>query len=125
MNNVIIPVSVGELIDKITILEIKQEKIQDTNKLANITNELLLLKSISHNVVQNKIEPLIVELKEINFLLWSIEEKKRFKEKKESFDQEFIELARSVYMYNDKRAEIKRQINLITNSDIIEEKSYE
>ena len=125
MNNVIIPVSVGELIDKITILEIKQEKIQDTNKLANITNELLLLKSISHNVVQNKIEPLIVELKEINFLLWNIEEKKRFKEKKESFDQEFIELARSVYMYNDKRAEIKRQINLITNSDIIEEKSYE
>ena len=125
MNNVIIPVSVGELIDKITILEIKQEKIHDTNKLANVSKELLLLKSIFHNVTQEEIKPLIVELKNINLLLWDIEDKKRLKEKEKSFDREFIELARAVYIYNDKRAEIKRQINFITNSNIIEEKSYD
>ena len=125
MNNVIIPVSVGELIDKITILEIKQEKIQDTNKLANVSKEMLLLTSIFHNVTQEEIKPLFDKLKEINLLLWSIEDKKRLKEKEKSFDREFIELARAVYIYNDKRAEIKRQINLITNSNIIEEKSYD
>ena len=124
MNNVIIPVSIGELIDKITILEIKQEKIQDTNKLANVSKELLLLKSIFYNITQEEMKPLFVKLKEINLLLWSIEDKKRLKEKEKSFDREFIELARAVYIYNDKRAEIKRQINLITNSYIIEEKSY-
>ena len=90
MNNVIIPVSVGELIDKITILEIKQEKIQDTNKLANVSKELLLLKSIFHNVTQEEIKPLIVELKNINLLLWDIEDKKRLKEKEKSFDQGII-----------------------------------
>lgn len=124
MNKVTIPVSVGELIDKITILEIKLEKIKDANKLANVSKELSLLKSISHNIAQDELEPLIVELKNTNLLLWNIEEKKRKKELAKCFDQEFIKLARSVYIYNDKRAEIKKQINLITNSNIIEEKSY-
>ena len=119
-----IPVSVGELFDKITILEIKVERIAAEHKLANICQELALLQHIASAIDQTKIQHLISQLKHTNLMLWNIEEKKRKKELEKCFDQEFIELARSVYMYNDKRAEIKKQINLITNSDIIEEKSY-
>ncbi len=125
MNEVMIPVSVGELFDKITILELKKEKIKDIDKLKNICNELLQLEKISTLIDQTNIQQLILELKEVNSILWTIEDKKRYKEKEKCFDQEFIELARAVYVYNDKRAQIKKQINLITKSSIVEEKSYE
>lgn len=125
MNEVMIPVSIGELFDKITILEIKKEKITDPNKIKNICNELTQLKKISLVVNQDDIEQHIYNLKKINNELWKIEDKKRDKEKEKQFDSEFIELARAVYINNDKRADIKKQINLITKSSIVEEKSYE
>ena len=125
MNKVTIPVSVGELFDKITILKIKQEKIKNTNKLINVSKELLLLECISQNINHSGLEILVNKLKEINLLLWCVEDKIRIKEKQKCYDQEFVELARNVYFYNDKRSEIKREINIITNSDIIEEKYYQ
>lgn len=125
MHNILIPVSVGELFDKITILQIKQEKINDAKKLFNIKKELDLLLNASKDISLDDIDLHIDNLKDVNLLLWDIEERKRAKEKIKTFDQEFIELARAVYIYNDKRAEIKKQINLLTNSSIVEEKSYE
>ena len=124
MSNIYIPVSIGELLDKITILEIKKEKIKVSKKIININNELELLKNISLTINLNSLHDTLKELKHINSELWDIEEAKRKKEKLKLFDLEFIELARSVYIKNDKRAEIKKTINLITKSLIIEEKSY-
>lgn len=120
-----VPISVGELFDKITILKIKSEKINDPRKLANITKELNILEKISNAVDQYPICKYVRLLEDVNRSLWEIEDKKRYKEKVKIFDEEFIQLSRMVYINNDKRAEIKKQINLATNSLIIEEKSYE
>ena len=127
-----IPVAVGEVDDKITILELKLRFIKDKEKTNNIEKELLLLKEIfdkcveSHNnSTQNRIRALQYNLSEINQQIWKIEDAIRFEEKKESFDVNFVQLARSIYRNNDRRANLKRQINLLTNSEIIEEKSYE
>lgn len=127
MDNIIeitVPISVGELFDKITILKIKKEKISCIDKKNNILKELDLLQQKSLVINQNKIFDLINSLEKINRVLWDIEEKKRHKEKEKTFDDEFVQLAREVYINNDKRAEIKKQINFITNSLIVEEKSY-
>ena len=126
MANVHIPVSLGELVDKITILEIKRSKITDEGKLRNVLRELYLLEHI-WNV--SKLDRALVEaewlqLRAVNEGLWGIEDRKRLKEAAASFDQEFIALARSVYFENDKRAAIKRRINEKLGSDIVEEKSY-
>tara|TARA_Y200000002_G_scaffold75389_2_gene59141 strand:- start:855 stop:1229 length:375 start_codon:yes stop_codon:yes gene_type:complete len=112
------PISIGELFDKITILQIKKEK------LLNVNLELNLLKEI---VEVNKIDiddELINELRKINYKLWNIEDKIRIKERLKNFDGEFIEIARSVYIENDKRSALKREINIKYNSNIVEEKSY-
>ena len=121
-----IDISIGELIDKLTILEIKSERITDHTKLTNVRRELNTLRDIWDNAAESKtdISQEMNQLKSINEKLWEIEDAIRLKEKTESFDQEFIELARSVYFVNDDRAAIKRQINIKLNSDLIEEKSY-
>ena len=121
-----IPVSVGELIDKITILEIKTKMITDQNKLKEVKKELLLLKKviIKKNINLRKIRSDTNKLKEINQKLWFIEDKKRKHEKLKLFDKSFIKLARDVYRLNDKRANFKLNINKITGSNIIEVKSY-
>ena len=115
-----IPVSLGELYDKITILKIKQERIQDESKLKSINKELSLLS----NIIDSYDQDLFDQLMNTNKSLWNIEDKIREKERKKEFDDEFIQLARNVYFTNDKRSEIKRQINIKYNSNIIEEKSY-
>ena len=122
-----IDVSVGEIMDKLTILEIKAEKIDDDAKLANIHKERhSLLPVIDKPAYQtDEIKQLVAELKEINLKLWDIEDEIRLKEADKAFDADFIELARSVYFTNDKRAAVKKQINLATGSELIEEKSYE
>ena len=122
-----IDVSVGEIMDKLTILEIKAAKIDDDAKLANIHKEHdSLLPVIDRAAYQtDEIKQLVAELKEINLKLWDIEDEIRLKEADKAFDADFIELARSVYFTNDKRAAVKKQINLATGSELIEEKSYE
>lgn len=120
-----IPISIGELFDRISILEIKLEKIQNKEKLKNIKKELLLLNELSSTIAISRIQQLITQLKETNLILWDIEDKIRIKERNFEFDEEFIQLARNVYITNDNRSEIKRKINVITNSELIEEKSYE
>ena len=120
-----INISNGELIDKYTILCIKQIKIKDVNKLEFITKEKNELQKFVFELKdRNKIDNLILDLQKVNLKLWSIEDELREKEKKNSFDQNFIDLARSVYINNDKRAEIKLEINKITNCKIREVKSY-
>ena len=122
-----VPVSVGEVLDKITILQIKLAHIFDANKRVNIQNELdaLLPLVAGDGFTTEEMQGLMAELKSVNEILWDIEDDIREKEAAKSFDAEFIKLARSVYVTNDKRAEIKRQINLATGSALIEEKSYE
>lgn len=120
-----IPISIGELFDRISILKIKLEKIQNKEKLKNIKKELLLLNNLLIDVDVSNIKYLITQLKETNLILWDTEDKIRIKERNFEFDEEFIQLARNVYITNDKRSEIKRKINLLTNSELIEEKSYE
>ena len=125
--NVNTEISIGEFFDKLTILEIKKERIQQTDKLANIKKELEALNALldtlpfSRADVQNE----VAELKGINEKLWVIEDDIREKEAAKAFDQDFIELARSVYFTNDRRSDVKRAINLKLGSDFIEEKSYE
>ena len=119
-----VPISVGELIDKITILEIKKDKLKNL-KLKNILKELSFLRAV---LEKNNIlipDEIYFQLKSINLKLWDIEDKIRIKEKNKEFDNEFIELARSVYLNNDRRSETKKELNIIFNSEIIEEKSYE
>ena len=122
-----IPVSVGELIDKITILEIKSKKIKNSNKNVQVKKELKFLKKIIRvnkiNIIKFKSD--YIKLKKINEKLWNIENKKRKAETKKIFDNNFIRLARNVYLFNDKRAQYKLNINKITNSEIIEVKSHE
>ncbi len=121
------PVSYGELIDKITILEIKSRRILDEAKLANVRNELDLLNAIWANAAaaQTDIADARARLLAVNELLWDIEDRIRLKEKAQAFDQEFIELARAVYFRNDERAAFKREINLKLGSQLVEEKSYQ
>ena len=122
-----IPVSVGELADKITILEIKKIKITDKKKLENVKNELkYLIVILKKNVVFNSaIKKEVLSLKKINLKLWDIEDSKRKCEKNKKFGPYFIKLARSVYILNDKRAEIKFRINSLSGSNIVEVKSYD
>lgn len=121
------PISIGELIDKITILEIKIDNIQDPKKLENIKCEYEHLKNIVPDALKNneKIKILQVDLKNVNAKLWHIEDVLRLKEHNKIFDDEFVSLARSVYITNDRRAALKRDINILTGSLIVEEKSYQ
>jgi len=119
-----VPISIGELIDKITILEIKKDKLKNL-KLKNILKELSFLRAV---LEKNSIfipDAIYFQLKSINLKLWDIEDKIRIKEKNKEFDNEFIKLARSVYLNNDRRSETKKELNIMLNSEIIEEKSYE
>ena len=123
-----VEISIGELFDKLTILEIKIDKINDPAKLENITKEWSALNDKSVNVLSifadSDLFKKIDQLKTVNEELWWVEDNIRENEKQQIFDKEFVELARSVYKLNDERSEIKRQINLLTKSNIIEEKSY-
>ena len=126
MNKIYIETSVGELIDKITILEIKKKKISDKKNLIEIDKEYSVLKeSLEKNVkVNDEIKTLWSELKETNLKLWGIEDEKRLAEKNKNFDKKFIELARNVYKFNDQRSRIKLKINNLTGSNIKEIKKY-
>ena len=117
------PISIGELIDKITILEIKKNKLQNS-KLENVLKELSFLRKLMEKHQIEITDDLFNQLKDINLILWNIEDQIRIKEKNKEFDNTFIELARSVYFKNDKRAEIKKSINRLSNSEITEEKFY-
>ena len=123
LSSILAPVSLGELIDKITILEIKQIHMTGI-KLKNIDKELKLLKKILQDENLEIDIDLINNLKEVNNNLWEIEDNIRIKESNQKFDKEFIQLARSVYKENDKRASIKKEINQKYNSELVEEKSY-
>ena len=126
MENVRVPVSPGELLDKITILEIKTERMADAEKLRNVETELGLLVQVwEASLIDNDaVLSLKQKLKAINQALWDIEDKIRIKESKKEFDEEFIDLARSVYVQNDQRAAAKKKINALLGSQITEEKSY-
>ena len=126
MNKIIIEVSVGELLDKISILEIKQEKIKDPDKLKFIKYEYSILKEQLNTNVKStgEINDLYKSLKEINSKLWVIEDDKRLCEKEKKFDEKFIKLSRDVHFLNDKRAKIKLEINTLMNSNIKEIKEY-
>ena len=117
-------ISIGELIDKITILKIKQVKMKG-DQLENVNKELKSLETIIKDYQIDVDKDLFDSLKKINYSLWEIEDSIRLKEKKQEFDKDFIELARSVYIQNDKRSLIKKNINNKYNSQIIEEKSYQ
>jgi hypothetical protein len=125
MNAPSIPISWGELIDKITILEIKSDRITSNSALANVHRELALLSAVAEPVAANtEIRSLTSNLKAINAALWDVEDRIREKEKAKAFDHDFVRLARSVLENNDARAAIKRQINDALSSELIEEKSY-
>jgi hypothetical protein len=126
MNKIIVEVSIGELLDKISILEIKQEKIKDKNKLKFISDEHAVLKNqLEKNVKSSdQLEKLFKSLKEINTKLWAIEDDKRLCEKEKDFTEKFIKLSRDVHFLNDDRAKIKLEINNITGSKIREIKEY-
>ncbi len=119
-------ISPGELIDKITILEIKLERLDDTAKIANVRTELETLAATRDAAVPESLElaSLTAELKEINGRLWEIEDDIRERERNKDFGLDFVELARGVYMTNDRRSRVKRRINEILGSRLVEEKSY-
>lgn len=120
-----IEVSNGEILDKFSILEIKLQKIQEEEKLNNVSNEKeSLWSSFCFITSQKSVREKYEELKKINLELWEIEDSIRDLERSKTFDEKFIELARAVYITNDKRADIKYQINQMTGSDLVEEKSY-
>ena len=127
MNKIYAEISAGELVDKITILKIKKEKISNKEKLVEIKKELDSLTNTFNKSIKKNInfETFIKELKNINLKLWDVEDKKRELEKKQRFGKEFIELARNVYKSNDERAKIKLKINEALGSNIKEVKSYE
>jgi len=127
MKEILIPISPGELLDKITILRIKAARISDLTKLANVQKELEMLEAVwAEAVVQDDtIRQLTLELTSINESLWDIEDDIREEERHRRFGERFIELARSVYITNDRRAEAKKKINLHLGSAIVEEKSYQ
>ena len=122
----VVPVSWGELLDKITILEIKAARLTSGQAVRNVRNELaqLLIIAASIESVHDQISGLKVALKQVNEALWDIEDRIRGHEEKQLFDRDFIELARSVYKNNDERGRIKREINMLLKSEMIEEKQY-
>ena len=123
---ILAPVSAGELIDKITILRVKALRIGDPAKEANVQTELALLEETAARELPHspELEDLITQLTEINAALWDIEDGKRDCERRQDFGPKFIELARRVYIDNDRRAAVKRAINTLVGSEIVEEKSY-
>jgi hypothetical protein len=127
MNEILIPISPGELLDKITILQIKSERIADAAKVANVQTELGMLEKVWNEAVDDddQIRALKRELKSINEALWEIEDDIRDEERNRRFGERFIELARAVYVTNDERANAKKKVNLHLNSSIVEEKSYQ
>ena len=118
-----VPISWGELVDKITILEIKAERMDDPKKLANVTRELWLLNR-KLSPVATQVLRLKLRLKEVNTRLWDVEDEIRDCEREQNFGPRFIELARAVYVTNDQRADVKREINFALSSELVEEKSY-
>ena len=127
MSEILVPVSFGELLDKIAILQIKSERMTDAAKLANVRNELSTLEKtwMAHPAAGGDIVELRARLKAVNERLWVIEDDIRIKEKAQAFDEEFIRLASAVYFENDDRARIKKDINLALGSAYVEEKSYQ
>lgn len=122
-----VEISIGELLDKISILEIKLLNIKDKEKSKNVYKELETLNPYFQDLLDEygiEIKNLYIKLSNINKTLWNIEDDIREKEKVEEFDEEFVELARSVYITNDQRAKVKKEINLLTKSELVEEKSY-
>jgi predicted nuclease with TOPRIM domain len=119
-----IEVSNGEIIDKLTIIQIKLERIKDAAKLKNLNKEYAELKSVSSEIISTS-DPLYLSLYEVNNELWDIEDRIRDFERNKNFGEDFIATARAVYIKNDKRSELKREINIKTSSGLIEEKSYE
>ena len=120
-----IPVSIGELIDKLSILQVKKTKISDESKLKFVEKEFELLHNLSSVYLNNfEVEPLYNQLVEINTSLWDVEDRLRVIEKEKRFEGEFISLARKVYFTNDERFRLKNEINLITSSEIREVKDY-
>ncbi len=121
-----VPVSVGELLDKISILQIKQARIEDTTKRENVSRELYALQAVRDRAVPRAegLDALCERLRTVNEALWDIEDDIREKERRQEFDAEFIRLARSVYRTNDQRAALKRELNALTGSTLVEEKSY-
>ena len=126
-NHIQVPCSPGELLDKLSILEIKSERISDEKKLSNVQLEMQLLAQIREQSIEttDELEEIYSELKAVNEALWDIEDDIRICEKKRDFSLRFVELARSVYVTNDKRADLKKQINRLLNSSLVEEKSYQ
>lgn len=126
MTEIRVPISPGELIDKITILQIKSERITDPVKVANVRTELALLEATWRDSPHSTsdVDTEWAALRRINEKLWDVEDRLRDKERAKTFDEEFIELARSVYFTNDERATVKRAINTKLGSKIVEEKSY-
>ncbi len=127
MSEILAPVSFGELLDKVTILQIKSERMTDAAKVANVRKELTALERIwnEHPASNINVDNLMKRLKAVNERLWVIEDDIRILEKQQRFDDEFIQLARSVYFENDDRAKIKKEINLALGSAYVEEKSYQ
>ena len=127
MENIRVPVSPGEVLDKITILEIKSERMEDAEQVANVRVELKLLQDTwAQNISDDDvIRDLHAQLKEINEALWEIEDDIRDKERAKEFDERFVELARAVYITNDRRSAVKKKLNLHLGSEIVEEKSYQ
>jgi len=126
MNDILTPISPGELLDKLTILQIKSEKITDVDKLANVNNERAALQSVADaNIPRtDAMQVLKSALLEVNKQLWVIEDDIRDCERSGNFGDKFIRLARAIYITNDKRADLKKQVNLTLGSTLIEEKSY-
>lgn len=126
MFDCMVPISIGELLDKITILEIKSERIADKAKLLNVRKELELLRDTwtRLGIERPELAQLMTQLKDVNERLWEIEDNIRGQESLRSFGPEFVELARTVYVTNDERASLKREINDLTGSSLVEEKSY-
>ena len=121
----LVPVSWGELLDKITILEIKQDRIADPEKVANVGRELAALRSVADGTERPPAaSDLVAQLRAVNEQLWDIEDSIRDCERRQDFGADFVELARAVYHTNDRRAEIKRDLNLMLGSELVEEKSY-
>ena len=126
MNKILVEISVGELLDKISILEIKKDKIKDANNLKFINEEYVILKNqFEKNVkIDEKLNKLFESLKEINSKLWVIEDEKRLCEKNSNFNEKFIKVSRDIHFFNDNRAKIKLEINNHTGSNIKEIKQY-
>ena len=127
MSEIQVPISPGELLDKITILQIKSERISDPDKVANVRVELDMLTKVWADAVEadDTITALTAELKSVNEALWEIEDDIRDEERNKRFGERFVELARAVYVTNDDRAAAKKKVNLHLNSTIVEEKSYQ